>query len=132
MLYHDLRKPAKLADQREEDFLQRDCAEFAKKILLKHSLPQELFFHCPSEGQRKPQYLAKLKLMGFRAGIADCVFLIPKGEYHGLMIELKAASKGPSNEQKLFLDACASVGYLALVVNDFETFCECLTKYLEL
>lgn len=132
MLYIDLRKPAKQAFQGDEDVLQKDCAEFAKKSLLKYGVEQEVFFHPPSEGIRKPQYRAKLKLMGFRAGIADCIFMLPAAEYHGLVIELKSRGNGPSDDQKKWLDVMAKRGYLALVVNDFETFCNCLTSYLDL
>ena len=128
----DLRKPAKLAWQGSEDSFQMKCAEFWKKELLRRNIPQELAWHCPSEGVRKPQYRAKLKLMGFRAGIADCIFMVPADGYHGLVIELKTRGNGPSDDQKKWLGVMTKRGYLALVVNDFETFKNCLTKYLEL
>ena len=132
MSYIDLRKPAKEAFQGDEDVFQKNCAEFAKKELLRCGIEQEVFFHVPSEGVRKPQYRAKLKLMGFRAGIADCIFMVPADGYHGLVIELKTRGNGPSDDQKKWLGVMAERGYLALVVNDFETFRNCLTKYLEL
>ena len=127
----DLRKPAKLAHQGSEDALQKQCAEWLKKALMRHKLPQELFWHVPSEGIRKPQYRAKLKLMGFRAGIPDIFLALPKGEYHGLFVELKKAGGSPSKDQKKLMSALSAQSYLCLVVNDFKTFTENVTYYIE-
>jgi hypothetical protein len=131
MNYHDLRKPAKEAWQDSEDSLQKDCAEFLKKLLKKNNLDQELFWHTPSEGIRKPQYRAKLKLMGFRAGIPDITLALPKAEYHGFYCELKKAGNSPSEDQKKMMTALSKQGYLCVVINDFETFCNTLTYYIE-
>lgn len=127
----DLRKPAKQAWQESEDSLQMKCAEFLKKLLSRNGLPQELFYHVPSEGIRKAQYRAKLKLMGFRAGISDVVLTLKRGEYSGLYCELKKAGGSPSKEQKAFLTAVEEQGFLAVVINDLETFQNVLTHYVE-
>lgn len=112
--------------------MQKQCAEWLKKALMRYDLPQELFWHAPSEGMRKPQYRAKLKLMGFRAGIPDVCLHLPRGEYHGLFIELKKAGGSPSGDQKKLMKALAAQNYLCVVVNDFDTFCEIATYYIEL
>lgn len=129
-LYKDLRKPAKEAWQEVEDSLQKKCAEWLKKALKAAGLKQELFYHVPSEGVRKPQYRAKLKLMGFRAGISDVVLILKRGEYSGVYCELKKAKGSPSKDQKDFLDAVAEQGFLAVVINDFDTFVEVFNHYI--
>ena len=129
-MFHDLRKPAKQAHQGSEDSLQRDCAEWLKKCLLSANLPQEIHWHVPSEGIRKPQYRAKLKLMGFRAGIPDICLALPSEEYHGAFCELKKAGGSPSAEQKKLLSALTSQGYFAAVINDFETFKSVFEYYI--
>jgi VRR-NUC domain len=128
---NDLRIPAKLAHQGSEDSLQVQCAEWLKKELLKHNVPQELFWHIPSEGIRKPQYRAKLKMMGFKPGIPDVCLMLPRGEHHGVFCELKKAGGSPSPVQKKMISALTSQGYLCFVINDFETFKEVFSYYIE-
>ena len=130
-MYKDLRITHKLAHQGSEDSLQKLCAEWLKKALAAAGLPQELFWHVPSEGMRKPQYRAKLKLMGFRAGIPDICLALPSDGYHGLFVELKAAGNGPEKEQKKMLLALTKMGYICFVINDFETFKNVLSFYIE-
>lgn len=130
-MFKDLRLPAKLAHQGTEDALQKQCAEFLKKALLKHGLPQEIWYHVPSEGIRKPQYRAKLKLMGFRAGIPDICLMLPSDGYHGLFVELKKAGGTASKDQKKMLSMLTKMGYICFVINNFETFKNVITFYLE-
>ena len=93
-----------------------------KKALLAVGAPQELFFHVPSEGIRKPQYRAKLKMMGFRPGIPDLILLARSEEYFGLLIELKKAGGSPTTEQRAALTALSKQGFLCLIINDLATF----------
>lgn len=130
-MYHDLRKPAKRAHEGSEDSLQLQCAEWLKKALLEAQVPQELFWHVPSEGVRKPQYRAKLKLMGFKPGIPDVCLALPFEKYHGVYCELKKAGGSPSKEQKKMLSALTAQGYLVVVVNDFQTFQEVFSYCIE-
>lgn len=129
-MYYDIRRPAKQAHQGSEDSLQKQCALFLKKQLKAHSLPQCLFFHVPSEGVRKPQYRAKLKLMGFRAGIPDVILLVPNRYYSGLLIELKRAGGSPSKEQKEFLTEAGKRGFLCVILNTFEDFSGTVESYM--
>lgn len=129
-MYHNLRKPAAQAHKGSEDSLQKLCAEWMKKALLRHGLSQELFWHVPSEGIRKPQYRMKLKAMGFRSGIPDVCIAVPALQYHGAFCELKKAGGSPSKEQKRLLSALGKAGYFACVINDFETFVTTFSYYL--
>lgn len=126
----DLRKPAKLADQRLEDSLQKDCAAFVKKALYLRGLPQ-LFYHPPNGGNRTTREAAKLKLHGVLSGVSDVVIPFKSGEHSGLYIELKTKNGCPSPDQRTFLKGVAEEGYLALVINDLDTFKECVTRFLD-
>ena len=109
---------------------QQNAASYIKKQLFLRGLPQEVFFHVPNEGNRKPQYAHKLKLQGVLSGVADIVILLPAQGFHGLLIELKKAGGSPSAEQKTFLHVATDNGYLAVVVNDMETLQETIDSYL--
>ena len=129
-MYKDLRKPAKLAWQSSEDALQIKCAEFAKKALYLANEPQ-VFYHCPNGGRRSKREAPKLKAMGVLAGVPDCFLPLRSEEYCGLYIELKKAGGVPSSEQKNFLKHVTKEGYLAVVVNDLDTFKKVFSYYLE-
>lgn len=130
-MYKDLTKKPKEAFQESEDCLQKQCAEFLKKLLKQNDIEQELFWHVPSEGNRKPQYVLKLKAMGFRSGIPDILLMLPSEEYHAFVCELKKSGNYASEDQKKTLTALANRGYLAVLVNDFETFKNVVTYYVE-
>ena len=127
----DLRKPAKQAFQELEHKFQKESAQWIKKELFKRGLPQ-LAFHVPNERKASIRQLAQLKLQGVLSGASDWIILIPAGEYHGLVVELKKAKGTTNDDQKKFLIAAAEQGYLAVVINDMETFKETVTAYLEL
>ena len=48
--------------------------------------------HVPNEGKRSPQQGAKLKRMGMQKGFPDLVVPLPRGNYHGLYIEMKVGN----------------------------------------
>lgn len=126
----DLRKPAKQAWQGSEDSLQIKCAEFAKKALYLAGEPQ-VFHHSPNGGNRTQREASKFKAMGVLPGVPDTFLPLHSGEFCGLYIELKKAGGSPSPDQKKFLKAVAAEGYLAVIVNDLDTFKEVFTAYLE-
>lgn len=127
----DLRKPTKLAWQDSEESLQKACAEFLKKLLKRFDIEQELFFHVPNEGLHKPQYRAKMKLLGVRSGVSDIHLMLRTTEFSGLICELKKAGGSPSPEQKAYLEAVSKQGFLAVVINDFDTFVDVFSFYIK-
>jgi len=126
----DLRKPAKEAWQKSEDSLQQACAAFAKKALFEAKLPQ-VWHHCPNGGRRTQREAGKLKLMGVLPGVPDTFLPLRSGEYCGLYIELKKAGGSPSKDQVAYMKTVTEEGYLAVMVNDLETFKEVLIAYLD-
>lgn len=129
-LYHDLRKPAKQADQRKEHFLQKDCAGWLKKELYLNGLPQ-VFYHVANERKATSIEHVRLKLQGVLSGVSDVVLPLKSEEYCGVYCELKTKNGSPSLEQKNFLNNVALYGHLAIVVNDFSTFKEVFAYYIK-
>lgn len=128
-MFHDLRKPAKLAWQESEDSLQIKCAEFTKKALLARNLPQ-LFHHIPNGGNRSKREGAKLKLMGTLSGVPDIFIPFRTPDNSGLYVELKNHKGKPSPAQIDFMEGATQEGFLCVVVNDLETYKEVVTEYL--
>lgn len=128
--YRDLRKPAKQAWQGSEDSFQIECAKFAKKALYFAGEPQ-VFHHSPNGGRRSKSEALRFKMMGVLSGVPDTFLPLRSGEFCGLYIELKKAGGSPSPEQKDFLTGVANEGYLAIIINDLETFKEVFSYYLE-
>jgi hypothetical protein len=127
--FKDLRLPAKQAWQDKEQKLQFECARWLKKYLYERGLPQ-LFYHPQNEGMHKPQYRAKMKSQGVLAGVSDVVLPIRNEDFSGVYCELKRAGGTVSPEQKAFLDGVAAQGYLAVLINDLDTFKEVFVAYL--
>jgi hypothetical protein len=55
--------------------------------------------HIPNGGHRHISTAKTLKSMGVRSGVLDLLLPIPKGEFHGLFIEMKAGTGKPSSDQ---------------------------------
>ena len=127
--YKDLRKPAKLAWQGQEQAFQKETAKILKKALYNAGLPQ-LGFHTANERKAKVQEHARLKLQGVLSGVSDWIILIPRKGFHGLVIELKKSGGTADDNQKTFMNGAAGQGYLVVLINDLETFEETINAYL--
>ena len=73
------------------------------------------WFHCPNGGSRNAIEASKLKGMGVKAGIPDCLILDQRKGYSGLAIELKVGYNKPSEQQLAIFDKLVSVNWLVLV-----------------
>jgi hypothetical protein len=50
--------------------------------------------HVPNGGFRDKREAAKLKAMGVKPGFPDLILLVKRGEYSGILIEMKKLKKG--------------------------------------
>lgn len=68
---------------------------------------------------------------GMEKGFPDTFLPIPRGGYHGLWIELKAPGRlsGLREEQEEKIDFLNSVGYYAVVLDDFGDIVYHLMQY---
>lgn len=80
----------------------------------------ELLHAVPNGGHRHPAVAAKLKAEGVKAGVPDLFLPVPRGNAHGLYIELKAKGGKVSNSQRKMLAALARQGYACVVAYGWE------------
>ena len=100
-----------------------------------HVYPQigSLCFHVPLELLRhEDRSAAFFSGIGTRAGVADLVMLVPRGAYHGLVIELKVPPRRPTENQVKFLEAARAQGYAACWSDSLNTVLKLIDVYLTL
>ena len=92
-----------------------------------------LCFHVPLELLRRENHTAGMfHALGARAGVADVVMLVPRGCYHGLVIELKVPPRRPTETQVHFLELARAQGYAACWSDSINTVLKLIDVYLQL
>ena len=92
----------------------------------------KLMFHVPNERKCTPQQGRQLKLAGTRSGVPDLLLPVPKGQYHGLFIELKTLTGGTSANQSWWIGELNAQGYYATVCHGWESAARTIEWYLSL
>lgn len=88
----------------------------------------------PNGGGRSAKQGADLKAEGVKGGVADICLPVPRGQHHGLYIEMKKAKGVPSDVSKDQLDFARFVwerGYLWCVCFGWRQATTLLQSYLE-
>lgn len=80
----------------------------------------------------KKEHRLKMWREGVKAGVSDLILLVPRGEYHGLVIEVKLPGEKPDKDQKAFLKFCKSQGYCSRVCWGADHVIVILEWYMEL
>jgi len=92
-----------------------------------------LCFHVPLELLRRETHTAGMfHALGARAGVADVVMLVPRGAYHGLVVELKVPPRRPTDSQIHFLELARAEGYAACWCDSLNTVLRLIDVYLTL
>ncbi len=77
---------------------------------------QNALFHIPNGGGRHIVEASRLKKEGVVSGVPDLFLAIPRGQYHGLWVELKRVKGGSIKpEQKEFIAFLRAQGFCAYV-----------------
>lgn len=116
---------------KKEDHLQIQLAQW-----LSYQFPDVLWIHIPNEGKRTPFERFLFSLLGTAKGASDMIFFEPRGQYHGLAIELKVtydnkSKNQPSKDQLLFVKKMNDRGYKALVCWDYDEAEKEIKQYLK-
>lgn len=94
-------------------------------------VPETVLMACPSQAARSLRGGARMKAEGYRAGTPDLFLAIPRGERHGLFIEMKRCDGGTLSEsQKLMLCDLGSQGYLTAVCHGAAAAKQTIAEYL--
>lgn len=90
-----------------------------------------MLYAIPNGGNRNVVTAKKLKAEGVKAGVPDLCLPVPRGNYHGLYIELKRTKGGSvSAEQTRWMDALRGQGYRAEVCKGAEEAWNCIKDYI--
>ena len=90
----------------------------------------EWLHHVPNGAYVHIKTARKLKKLGLKSGVADLFWPVPKGEHHGLYIEMKSSKGRQSPKQKAFEDHCSANGYKYIVCYSAEQAIEEIKKYM--
>lgn len=86
----------------------------------------------PNGGARHIGTAIKLKQEGVVAGVSDLFLMIPKAQWHGMFIEMKAKGGKVQPNQKEFLCIAIENGYQGIVCFGFEEAKKQIREYLSL
>lgn len=95
----------------------------------------EMLIHYPSGGKRPYGEAGKMKGLGTKAGVPDLILPVPRGQYHGLFIEMKRPDKSKartSPEQKEWIRMLNEEGFLAVICYGQDEAKETIIDYLDL
>lgn len=91
-----------------------------------------LMFHVPNGGSRNFYEAVNLKRQGTKAGVLDVWLPVPKGEYHGMIIEMKAGKNKPTKNQLWWIANLTKQGYYVSVCYSWREAADKIIKYLNL
>lgn len=89
-----------------------------------------LMFHIPNGGKRDAREAARFKAMGVKPGVPDIFLPLPRGDYHGLFIELKANGGRVSKFQQEFIARLREQGYRVEACFGWEAAAAVVIQYL--
>ena len=87
-------------------------------------------FAIMNERRVTPMHGRILRRMGLRSGVSDVFIGVPRGEWHGMFLELKAGINVPTLNQEDFMKDMGSQGYYCVWANGFERAKLCIEEYL--
>lgn len=120
------RKPRHLESQ-----LQQACV---KLFRCKYPQYRVLLFAVPNGGHRNATEAKIMMIEGVTPGVSDLLLLVPRGQYHGLCIEMKIESNksGQTIDQWSWQQAVESQGYKYIVCRNSEVFEKEIDDYMNL
>lgn len=83
--------------------------EWADKTVIDGIRIGDYLIHIPNEGKRGPKAAKDAKRLGLRAGVPDLFLALPKGEFGGVWIEMKAPTGKPSVLQRKWMKRLTTV-----------------------
>ena len=114
--------------------------EHAEQVLLmqwwalahqQFGVPEQLLFAIPNGGERNIIVAARMKREGVRAGVPDLFLAVPRGECHGLFIEMKKPKGGRvSDSQKTMMNILDYMHYKCIVCAGWEAAKSAIIEYI--
>lgn len=111
---------------------QSNVIKWSQQPTIRHKYPElKLLFHIPNGGRRDKIEGKHLKLQGVKRGVPDLCLPVPRGEYHGLFIELKTETGRTNEYQDWWLAELEKNNYRCAVCHGWEEATKCLENYLK-
>lgn len=92
----------------------------------------KMLHHIKNETTGGAKQVAIDRKIGVRKGVPDLSLPVPRGQYHGLYIELKNETGKPSREQLWWGQELSALGYKFNICYGWEQATEVLLWYLNL
>ena len=91
-----------------------------------------LLYHVPNGGSRNKAEAGRLRAEGVKAGVPDLCLPVPRGEFHGLYIELKRQRGGVASEKQTeWMESLMKHGYCVALCKGWEIAAQTITNYLQ-
>lgn len=115
-----------------EDADQMNCTSW-----IEYQYPQysRLYWHTVNESNMPVQGRVKAAKKGLKPGVSDIMFMVKRGKYSGLVVELKRKDRTKSkisDDQDEFLFEMSEQGFYCAVCYGFEQFQKCVKEYLSI
>lgn len=114
-----------------EDEEQEKLFDWAKLYECRYPELRALF-HIPNGGLRDVRVAKKLKRQGVKPGVSDLFLSAPKGQYHGLYIEMKIKGNHATDKQIEWLRLVKDYGYATAICYGYQEARNTILKYLSL
>lgn len=112
---------------------QHQAALFNWAWLVRNRYPElALLYHIPNGGSRNKAEAANLKRQGVKPGVPDLCLPVPRGQYHGLYIELKTEKGRTSTAQDWWIRELNAQGYFTEVCHSWESAVRVIEWYMNL
>jgi hypothetical protein len=96
------------------------------------SHPSHPLFTATVGGVRLAAHTAmKMRAAGYSKGTPDLLIFEPRGQYHGLALEVKTEKGRPSEEQKKWIADLNERGYCAKITRGYKETVETIKNYLD-
>jgi hypothetical protein len=108
--------------------------ELQKSVILYLDLQHKGVLYCASAGGMRTTMVqaVKMKRTGYKKGFPDLFIYEPRGEYHGLALELKVKGNYASQSQKDWQKNLLDRGYHAVICTGLEQTLNEIDNYLSL
>jgi hypothetical protein len=101
--------------------------------LLQTRHPELALLHAiPNGGHRHKAVAARMKAEGVKRGVPDLCLPVPRGEHHGLYLEMKTRQGRLSPEQREWGNALQAQGYRFEVCRSWHEAARSLADYLDI
>ena len=121
-------KTRKKPSHREHD-IQSACVRYFRLQYPQYKLN---LFAVPNGGKRDKVSGALLKEEGVIPGVSDIILLLPRGGYHGLLIEMKTKKGKQADSQKQWQMHMERFGYKYVVCHSVDDFKREVDNYIRL